>query len=122
MRVVVYKNLNLGNWSVCECKSARTYGRKLRGVDSITLANVSFVVQPAAQKKVFDGAARTVHAWANGDVIDISVTDGLLDDARRVSYNPRRCGFFHLADGSRVDAAKYVIFTSNGRAYAVDPR
>jgi hypothetical protein len=112
-KVVVYKNLNLGNWSVCECKSARTYGRKIAGVDAITLANVRFVVQPAAQAKVFAGAARSVHAWAVGDVSDVATVC-----ERELHYNPRRGADFTI-DGKPVQFAALVRFAADGKAYAL---
>jgi hypothetical protein len=117
-KVVVYKNLNLGNWSVCECKSARTYGRKIAGVDSIVLANVTFVVQPAAQRKVMAGAARTVHAWAVGERV-FREPVRVQGTHREIHYNPRRSADFTL-DGVPVTAAALVEFSSDGRAYAVE--
>jgi len=112
-QVIVYRNLNRGGWSVATVRGRVGVGRVIDHVASVTLANVRFHVQPAAQAKVAAGAARTVHAWAIGDIAEC---DGMRLE---VLYNPRRCGFFHLEDGSRVDSAARVAFAADGRAYAL---
>lgn len=114
MRVVVYKNLNRGDWSVAELKGKLGYGRKIAGVSRIVLADVVFHSQPAAQRKVAAGAARTVHAWAIGDVIAEAI-----GPKTEVTYNPRRSAAFHTRDGRVVTAAPMVEFSADGRAYAV---
>ena len=114
MRVVVYKNLNRGDWSVAELKGRLGYSKVIDHVAEITLENVVFHVQPAAQAKVFAGAARTVHAWAIGDV-SVSYRGEPLAE---IHYNPRRCGYFHtLPSGARINSASYVHFSADGRCY-----
>ena len=114
MRVVVYKNLNRGDWSVAELKGRVGYGRVIGHVQSIVLADVVFHWLPTAQQKVFRGAARTVHAWAIGEIIAEAI-----GPKTEVTYNPKRCGGFHTRDGRAVSAAPMVEFSSDGRSYAV---
>jgi len=115
MRVAVYKNLNLGNWTVAEVSGRTGRGRKLQGVAAVTLSNVQFVVQPAAQAKVAAGAARSVHAWAIGDI-----AEGF--GSVEVTYNPRRGAAFTTRDGRAVTTAEIVLFAADGRAYAAGCR
>lgn len=116
MRVVVYKNLNLGNWTVAEVSGRSGRGRKIAGVASVVLADVTFHVQPAAQRKVAEGAARSVHAWCIGDV-----SEPISNPRRKteVTYNPRRGAEFTTRDGRAVHAAECIEFSSDGRAYSV---
>lgn len=116
MRVCVYKNLNRGDWSVAEVSGRCGRGRKIAGVASIVLKRVTFHVQPAAQRKVAEGAARSVHAWCIGDVCEA------ISNPRRkteVTYNPRRGAEFTTRDGRAIHAAECIEFSSDGRAYSV---
>jgi hypothetical protein len=116
MRVCVYKNLNLGNWTIAEVSGRNGRGRKIAGVPSVTLADVVFIVQPAAQAKVMAGAARSVHAWAIG-----TIADGM--GTIPISYNPRRAATFYCQNnGQPITGAEIVLFAADGRAYAAGIR
>jgi hypothetical protein len=41
-------------------------------------------------------------------------------ELQRVTFNPFRCGSFTLADGTPIDSAEAVVFTTTG-AYAINP-
>lgn len=117
MRVCVYKNLNLGNWSVAEVSGRCGRGRKIAGVASIVLGDVTMHVQPAAFAKVASGEPRSVHAWFVGDIIAEAI-----GEKTAISINPKKrpnMPFFHTQDGRRVDRAACVELAADGRAYAL---
>ena len=114
MRVVVYKNLNRGDWSVAEISGRSGRGRVIAHRQSIVLADVTFHAQPAAQRKVAAGGHRSVHAWCIGTVIAEAI-----GPKTEVTYNPHRGAAFHTREGRVVTAAAMVEFAVDGRAYAV---
>ena len=117
MRVVVYRNLNLGHWSVAEVSGRSGRGRVIGHVKQITLADVTFHLQPAAACKVARGEHRSVHAWAVGTII----AEGIGPETE-IAYNPKKRPqwlFFHTADGRRVDRAAMVKFTTDERCFGV---
>ena len=62
-RVQVYRNLRRGDWSV------RVKGRVVAHVPEVTLATVRFVVSEAGRQRVLRRKERSVHAWAEGEVV-----------------------------------------------------
>lgn len=111
-RVIVYKNLRRGDWSIAEVKGARGRGVVIGHAAAVTLANVEFVVSEAARQTVIRKHERSVHAYALGTLSEAPTVRG-----ERVSYNPFRCGSFTTPDGAAVASASCVEFASDGRAY-----
>jgi len=119
-QVIVYRNLNRGGWSVAQVRGRVGVGRVIDHRASITLANVRFHVQPAAQAKVAAGAARTVHAWAIGELA--TPADPALRSCE-ITYNPRRSPHFTTRSGQPLAAGAvcaWVDFAEDGRAYLVN--
>lgn len=118
-RVIVYKNLNRGDWSIAQTAGRDGTGRgKVIGhADSVILANVTMRVQEAGRLRVMAKRQREVHAWCIGDIVD-SLPAGTV--ARELTYNPYRCGTFTLRDGTPLDHAAYVEFTTDKMAIAHD--
>ena len=101
-------------WSV----SDRRPGHKRLVIDHVgsgVLCGATFHVSEASRQRVLGTKQRSVHAWVVGQWTpgETASTEGL----RRVSYNPYRCGCFHLADGSPVWSAARVVFGLDGKAY-----
>jgi hypothetical protein len=104
-RVVVYKNLHRGDWSV------RAHGRVIGHVREITLVGAQTHVGCAAQRRIAAGAAREVHAWITGTVCDSAA----LTSPTRLTYRPRERATFYVADtGVAVSSAPIVAFTERG--------
>lgn len=121
MRVQVYKNLRTGLWSVCEVKSANTRGRVIAHEASVTLTDCRFVVREAQRQYVLRRKERAVHAWVEGEWQQPigCKNPPQPTHAREFTYNPYRAAYFHVAGDTRarVDSARQVWFTSDGKAY-----
>lgn len=119
MRVQVYKNLRTGLWSVCEVKSANTRGRVIAHESSVALTDCRFVVREAQRQYVLRKQERAVHAWVEGEWSPDRASADRPSRAREFSYNPYRCGHFHVAGDirARVDSAARTWFTADGKAF-----
>lgn len=107
VRVVVYKNLNKGCWSIAEATRTGGRGRVLEHVQTIALREVSFHVKEARRRVVVSERCREVHAWASGILCDPPPPGPRLE----VTYNPYRAPTFTTRDGAPVHAAPLVLFT-----------
>lgn len=121
-RVVVYKNLICGDWSVAEVKGSKGKGRVIAHCREIVLADVTFHVSEASRQTVIRKGERSVHAWVIGTVW-LGPSSGWLEvhcgAPVPVTYNPYRCGSFtRRDDGQPVTAAAYVHFTVSDGAVA----
>lgn len=115
MRVVVYRNLTRGCWSVAEATRTGGRGRLLSHVQACALADVQFHVREARRLHVVSAGCREVHAWATGILIDPPLSGPRVE----VTYNPYRAPTFTTRDGAPVHAAGCVAFTD--RAYLCIP-
>jgi hypothetical protein len=112
MRVQCYRNLHRGDWSI------RVKGKVVDHRADVVLANVTFHVGAAEQKRIAAGAARSVHAWAVGDLIDYVPQGARV----AISYRPKeRASFFRRDTGAAIATADYVHFTDNKGAFAIFP-
>lgn len=117
-RVVVYKNLIRGDWSVAELKGSRGKGKVIAHCREVILADVTMHVSEASRQAVIAKRCRSVHAWCVG-TIACSVES--VHPAVPVTYNPYRAGTFTRRDnGQPVTAADYVHFTPSDGAVAYD--
>lgn len=111
MRVIAYKNLTRGTWSVAELKGERGRGKLLSHHDALTLANCKFHVSEASRVRMVRNQQREVHAWVIGDLVEQPV------QARgvRVSYNPYKGPDFVRCDtGAAVTRAALCHFLADG--------
>ena len=124
MRVQVYRNLRTGLWSVCAYGSAGTRGKLISSETHVALADCRMVVRESGRQYTLRKKERAVHAWIEGTLVSTdarAVIQG-AQGATRVTYNPYRAGYFHIAGraNARVDTAKRVYFADGGAAYATD--
>lgn len=62
------------------------------------------------------GGKRTVHAWMCGVAVD--GVPGQLPMAE-ITYNPKRRAVFHDRDGNEFHASEFMLFDTDGKAYAI---
>lgn len=111
--VKVHKNLNRGCWSVTRP------GERVAHVEAAALSGVRFVVQAGGLARVRATQVRAVHAYATGTE---AVAPADLLGLTEVTYNPFRADTFTTRDGRPVTSAALVVFHTDGRAYAKEPR
>lgn len=106
MRVYVYRNIHRGGYSV------RHKGKVIAHVESISLANVRFLVGKAGNAKVRREKSKNVHAGCSGIWIgDVS----LLGQSTKVTYNPYKfTSFVRKADESSIKTAKIATIDASG--------
>jgi len=119
MRVIVYKNLRRGDWSIATVtgRDGTGRGKVLDHASSVMLANVTWHIQESGRLRVVRVGQREVHAWAIGDIVD-AIPGGM--STREVTYNPYRCGQFTTRDGAPIARSAYVEFNANKLAIAHD--
>ena len=81
-RVEVYRNLHKDCFSV-RALNGNQKGKVIDRVKSITLKEVTFVVQPAGRKRVLKEKRKNVHAFIRG-----IPTDEPLSESYEVKYDP----------------------------------
>lgn len=119
MRVVCYRNLPRGEWSVAEVRGAHGRGKVIAHLPALALANVTFHVSESARQRVVAKRCREVHAWAVGELVDGATTPSPSLPSCPITYNPYRAGTFTMRDGTTsVHRCEYVEFTNRGEAIA----
>lgn len=113
MKVEVYWNLHRKCWSV------RHQGKVLTHLPKVTLYGVTWVVQPAGNRKVRAEGRKNVHAFARGTWGGSPEEYDWELVARRISYNPYREDSFVLADdrAQKVTQSRWGVLTPEGQAY-----
>jgi hypothetical protein len=119
MRVVVYKNLTRGCWSIAEAigRTGLRRGKVIEHRASVALSGVVFVVEEAGRLRVMRKGTREVHAWAVGAIVD-GVPAGLTGED--VTYSPWRAGTFQTRGGDAVRGGRFVEFTRSHGAIGFD--
>lgn len=116
MRVIAYKNLTRGTWSVAELKGERGRGKLLSHHVTLTLANCQFHVSEASRVRMVRNQQREVHAWVIGDLVEQAPAAGV-----RVSYNPYKGPDFVRCDtGAAVTRAAFCHFTAADGVFATE--
>jgi hypothetical protein len=122
-RVVVYRNLTRGGWSL-----ANLSGEDDRGLvfghepTAVVLRDVSFVVRSLRHEAIYRAhlrgeKKREVCAWCVGTLCNIAALHG---ETRALEYSPRDSrAYFRTAAGVPVRRAQFVILGNDGRAYAI---
>jgi hypothetical protein len=105
MRVRVYKNLRRGDWSILDPKTGLVLEHRL----SLVLLAVTFIISERVRLRVVARQRRTVHAYADGALVDEAPRHGGL----HLHYNPFSGPSF-TCDGQVVTSAERVDFRTNG--------
>ena len=108
----VYFNLHTFKFSVVD----RSNGRVAYHADSLTMVDVTFVVQPAGRKRAVQQKKRNVHAYARGRVLKVNYPTDLQpsDTLDSVRYNPFRSDKFLNDDSDPIANARIAYLQSDG--------
>jgi len=110
LKVQVYRNLHKGLWSV------RSKGRVITHRPLIILRNCTMRVQESERQRVIREGQRNVHAWIVGEPCWDTVGDDLVE----IGYNPYFAPTFTSRPDFRpVTEARFVVFSQEGKAYAI---
>lgn len=108
MRVRVHFNLHRKDYSVVNPST----GRVIFNAASVTLRDVEFRVREKARQKVIATKCRSVHAYAVGQLCDhLDVNPPCTVP---VTYNPYRCGAFHVMGQPEHEVWKSSVVTFGG--------
>lgn len=120
-KVKAYRNLNKPSFFSVKAKGHD--GREVvQGYSQIVvLADVTFTGgHSAAQKKIQNGEARSVHAYAVGTLVGLERLNNCI--VVEVTYRPKeRAGFFEVHSGREVVAADLCMMMDS-KMYCVSPR
>jgi hypothetical protein len=105
VKVRVYRNLRRADWSVMDPNTGRVVGH----LAELVLLDVVFIVSERVRLRVLAQQRRTVHAYAQGTLSDLSVRGG----GYRLHYNPFTSGAFWAA-GQIITSAARVDFRPDG--------
>lgn len=86
-RVMVYRNITKGCWSIKDTKTNRVIGH----ADSLWLSNCGFKVSEAGRQRVIRERKKYVHAGITGM---ITLKWNTIDKWTKVRYNPYTCSTF----------------------------
>lgn len=112
--VDVYFNLHRKVWSLRNRQS----GLVERHARAVAFPyGAEMIVQAAGRARVLATGHKTVHAYVRGQGVDIATDSEALHkfaltmpEACRITYNPRRAGYFTKADtGERIDRASALV-------------
>lgn len=133
MRVQLYRNLNKSReynvWSLAAAKTKRcamSTGKLWEHADIVLLEDACLVVNENGRQRVLRERSKNVHAWVEGDVLDIAEHPSEWDpevlpdevyDGRwiPITYNPYKYDTFMRADtGKPITHAQLVAATPSG--------
>ncbi len=106
--VQVYRNLNRACWSV------RLRGKVIGHVSTMTLQDVTLIIQQAGQTRVRVTGQKNVHAYARGK---LGQADAATAATLRTRYDPRTRNTFQLENGTPVHACAIATFDLQGRMF-----
>ncbi|AGS82771.1 hypothetical protein ANNAL29_90 [Mycobacterium phage AnnaL29] len=96
MRVFVYWNLHRGMWSI-KALEGPDKGRVIARHNHVVLRNVTGKVSEAGRQRVLREGRKNVHAGLVGELVQGEAVV-LSQDARKVTYNPRKYETFVYTD------------------------
>ena len=112
--VRVYKNLNLGNWTV-QIKVTGKGWRKFGGVDECHIFNAAPVTSEKGQARIIAKGQREVIASIQGEWGGDFVQDET--DPAPVHYNPFRRSDFHFENGDSFTGCKMATFAKQAPTF-----
>ncbi len=81
MRVRAYWNLNKKIWSILDFEpGSQSYGKLLGYAEHVLLGDVEFIVQPAGRRRTRAKQRKTVHAFAQGELLMCSCETRMHDE------------------------------------------
>ena len=113
-RVEVYRNLHKNCYSV-RALTGKNKGRVIDYVQSITLKDAKFVVQPAGRDRVLREKRKNVHAFVRGHITDEPLTHGAP-----VIYDPYLTNAFVFKhyNGTGKEARRvHLSFSNDGHSH-----
>lgn len=116
-KVRVHLNLHRAAKGLPDAWSVTVGGKNVAYVADVALKDVTPKYLRSKQAFTCAGNKRTVHAWLEGTLC--VAPEG---ERTEVCYNPvkrRELREFHTRSGETVSAARYVVFTSDRRAWMV---
>ena len=105
-KVLVYKNLNNGLWSI---RCAETNKVLAHGMN-FSLVNCSFKVLEGGRQRVIREKQKNVHAYAVGYLTEDIQGDG----TEKLTYNPYDSNKFSLNWEDEIETVERLEFTENG--------
>lgn len=110
-RVMVYRNLTKGCWSVKSMKS----GKVCFHADSIAIVNGTFKVSEKGRQRVIREKKKYVHAGVVGEV---GISPTTLDGWTRIRYNPYTTATFVDMNDMPIHNASSIYLDVDGKVYA----
>ncbi len=113
MKNRVYRNLRTKTWSV------QVAGRVVEHPDTLMLENCKFVVQAGGRARVLRERKKFVHAFIDGDRVDLRRPLLIPYDLLDITYNPYKFGYFYIKETEQpIYTARLVLMLANGKVYA----
>jgi hypothetical protein len=109
-RVMVYRNLHNGKFSVADAKTERVLGY----VDEIALTDCEFRVRQGGREKVIREKKKNVHAFVIGNFAGFEPIEEITDE---VYYNPYKTKQF-IIKGLGTELLRYKhAYLKDGRVF-----
>ena len=105
--VQVYRNLNRACWSI------RLRGKVIGHVGTVTLQDVTLIIQKSGQTRVRVSGQKNVHAYARGKLSQANTATTAI----RARYDPKTRDTFQLKDGTPIHACATATFNLSGRMF-----
>lgn len=115
-KVRVYRNLNVGCWSVL-AMSGQYKGKVVAHLDSVSIREVEFIVSTAGRARVLERKVKSVHAYAQGIYVSTDVTP-MPSSCLVVTYDPYKYGYFYKVDNESCELTEVQELNfGSGKAY-----
>ena len=111
MKVMIYRNLTKGCWSV---KNLST-NKVVMHMDELFLTDCEFRVSESGRQRVIRERKKYVHAGVRGILCDPHF---FFDEPCQVRYNPYKNETFVTDDNLPVKTSKYAFFRNDGKVFA----
>ena len=110
MKVMIYRNLTKGCWSV---KNLST-NKVVMHMDELFLTDCEFRVSESGRQRVIRERKKYVHAGVRGFLME---SNFVFDESCQVRYNPYLNETFVVGD-TPVQTSQYAFFRKDGKVFA----
>lgn len=115
-KVRVYRNLNVGCWSVL-AMAGQYKGKVVAHLDSVSIREVEFIVSSAGRARVLERQVKSVHAYAQGFFESTDVKP-MHSSCIVVKYDPYKHGYFYKVNNESCELTDVQELNfSSGKAY-----